>query len=87
MRQSVLEDRTGTSGKDAVSCDAVLCDDVGSALRATGRVDLQHVEISAQSGEVCLKGRVPTYYLKQLAQATTQQVAGVRTVENAVEVY
>jgi hypothetical protein len=33
-----------------------------------------------------LRGFLPTYYLKQMAQASVSDIAGVRTVANHIEV-
>ena len=81
MRQTVWEEGAPRGS------DALLCGDVENALRATGRIDLRHVGITARDGAVRLHGRVPTYYLKQLAQAAVLQVSGVQGLENAVDVW
>lgn len=40
----------------------------------------------AEDGKVTLHGKVRTYYLKQLAQETAREVAGVQLIENAMTV-
>jgi hypothetical protein len=59
---------------------------VAQALCATGYSALRDIQIEIERGIVVLWGRVPTYYQKQLAQATVQRVAGVRGVANGIEV-
>jgi osmotically-inducible protein OsmY len=66
--------------------DLCLAERIEQALRATGYASLRAVEVSASGGVVILQGRVPTYYLKQLAQATVMEVPGVQELRNDVEV-
>jgi osmotically-inducible protein OsmY len=66
--------------------DLCLAERIEHALRATGYPALRAVEVSVCGGVVILQGRVPSYYLKQLAQATAMEIAGVRELRNDVEV-
>jgi osmotically-inducible protein OsmY len=66
--------------------DLCLAERVEQALHAIGYAALRAVEVSACGGLVILQGRVPTYYLKQLAQATVVEVPGVQELRNDVEV-
>jgi osmotically-inducible protein OsmY len=66
--------------------DAALTGAIGQSLRATGYPALRNVEIGVSEGEVVLTGRVPSYHLKQLAQATAQQFLQVRGITNSIEV-
>jgi hypothetical protein len=59
---------------------------VERALRATGYGALREIEVTARGCGVCLQGRVPSYYLKQVAQATTLAVPGTYPLQNALEV-
>lgn len=70
----------------AAGSDRDLIEAVKSALSATGHAPLRHVDIELCRGVVVLWGRVPTYYQKQYAQVTAQQVDGVRGVANGLEV-
>ena len=38
-------------------------------------------------GVLLLRGRVPTYYLKQIAQTVVADVPGVEQVDNRIEVF
>ncbi len=51
-----------------------------------GRLALGAIQIEAVGDKLVLRGRLPSYYLKQHLQELTQQVAGVSEVENQVEV-
>jgi osmotically-inducible protein OsmY len=55
-------------------------------LRATGQMPLWDVEVSVAEGSVTLRGNVPTYYLKQLAQAIVLATPGVAKVHNDLNV-
>jgi osmotically-inducible protein OsmY len=66
--------------------DLGLAERVERALRATGYPPLRAVEVSVCGQLVILQGRVPSYYMKQLAQAVAMGVAGVRELRNDVQV-
>jgi osmotically-inducible protein OsmY len=66
--------------------DLCVAERVERALRATGYGPLRGVEVSVRSRLVILGGRVPSYYLKQVAQTTAQAVPGVHQVCNNLEV-
>jgi osmotically-inducible protein OsmY len=66
--------------------DLRLAERVERALRETGRWPLRGVEVAVLARVVLLRGRVPTYYLKQLAQETALAVPGAHQVRNGLEV-
>jgi osmotically-inducible protein OsmY len=48
---------------------------------------LRDVVIASNAdGRVILQGRVPSYYLKQMAQSVTLAVVGVKSLENQIAV-
>jgi osmotically-inducible protein OsmY len=47
---------------------------------------LRTVWCDYHEGVLCLRGRVPTYYLKQVAQTIACQVEGVEECMNRIEV-
>jgi osmotically-inducible protein OsmY len=57
------------------------------ALARTGYTCLRDVQMSVEEGLVVLKGRVPSYYLKQRAQVAALEIESVRGVRNELEVY
>ena len=63
-----------------------LSERVERALRANGYPALRTIEVSVEDGRVVLKGRVPSYYMKQMAQAVTLAAAGMQELCNEVEV-
>jgi osmotically-inducible protein OsmY len=66
--------------------DAALRGLVRQALQACGYAALGSVRIEVSRGTVILRGNLPSYHLKQVAQTLTRQVPGVGTVENAITV-
>ena len=47
---------------------------------------LRAIRCEVRGDLVILRGQVPTFYLKQMAQALTGKVSGVRRVVNEIEV-
>src|SRR5262249_37088822 len=66
--------------------DLRLAERVRFALRATGYGPLRGAEVTVRARLVTLGGRVPSYYLKQVAQATVLAVPGVHQVCNNLDV-
>jgi len=66
--------------------DLRVAERVGQALKASGYGDLSKIDVTVHSGLATLGGRVPSYYLKQVAQATARNVSGVRQICNKIEV-
>ena len=56
------------------------------ALRNSPYLILRNVTCEYQEGVLTLRGCLPTYYLKQVAQAVVAPVDGVRQVVNEIEV-
>ncbi len=63
-----------------------LADAVRRALDGTGHAWLRLVTVTTEGGCVVLRGRVPSYYLKQLAQVTALAVPGVGVLKNELRV-
>jgi osmotically-inducible protein OsmY len=59
---------------------------VECALDATGYWPLRDVDVTVQARVVTLAGRVPSYYLKQVAQAAALGVPGIDRVCNELVV-
>jgi len=66
--------------------DLYLAETVDRALRATGHASLRRLDVGVRDGVVVLRGRVPTYYLKQLAQEAVLRVKGINQLSNRLEV-
>ncbi len=57
-----------------------------AALRQSAYMELRELSCDFNGGVLTLRGCVPTYYLKQLAQEAVADVPGVIEVDNGVEV-
>jgi len=66
--------------------DRHLAERVGHALRSTGYSALGGVEVSVTARTVLLEGRVPSYYLKQVAQAAALALTGAHQFRNDLDV-
>jgi osmotically-inducible protein OsmY len=60
--------------------------DVVDQLYWDGRVDASNVKVIAADGSVTLTGNVPTYTARQSAQEDAWLIAGVRSVDNRLDV-
>lgn len=67
------------------SSDDALCK-VLHRLETSPYLALRLVRCSCQGSRLILHGRVPSYYLKQLAQVVAGQCLGMRTIDNRLEV-
>jgi osmotically-inducible protein OsmY len=59
---------------------------VEQRLGASGYLALRRIDCECEGGVLCLRGCVPSQYLKQVAQAIAAAVEGVRRVDNQIEV-
>jgi osmotically-inducible protein OsmY len=84
--KSPSDERVDAAAKSASPADRRLLGQITQILRATGYVPLRHLDVVAADGFVILKGRVPSYYLKQLAQTAVLELPGVDEVRNELDV-
>lgn len=66
--------------------DKQIIDLVRAALCSSGYDPLRTLHAYCDDGRVTLEGRVPTYYLKQVAQSVLRTVSGVQRIDNEVHV-
>jgi osmotically-inducible protein OsmY len=55
-------------------------------LRRSGYPALQHISCEFRAGVLTLRGHVPRYYSKQIAQSVVGQIEGVEQIDNQIEV-
>ncbi len=83
--------------KDARMVATVARTDLSSPDRATAEaaerkmtrspyMELRSVSCDVQEGVLTLRGRVPSYYLKQMAQYMVDSLPGVQKIDNHLEV-
>lgn len=66
--------------------DSELESSVRSSLQRTGYQQLRRLDVAVEDGRVRLSGRLPQFYLLQLAQQAVMDTEGVVNVDNGIEV-
>lgn len=66
--------------------DSELETSVRSSLQKTGYQQLRRLDVVVEHGQVKLSGRLPQFYLLQLAQQAVMKTAGVVNLQNGIEV-
>jgi osmotically-inducible protein OsmY len=64
----------------------VVAEQAERCLRCNAYLALKNVSCDYCEGVLTLRGCLPTYYLKQMAQTAVAQVEGVRQVVNLIQV-
>ena len=82
-----MDGKTLTAGEELPITDELIVVSVLQALHASPYGRLRHLQAYCDNGRVTLQGHLPTYYLKQVAQALIDAVPGVRDVDNDVSVF
>jgi osmotically-inducible protein OsmY len=57
-----------------------------NCLRRNSYVALKNISCDYEEGVLTLRGCLPSYYLKQVAQTTVARLAGVERIVNQIEV-
>jgi len=84
-----MDERTrpiGTTDSPEVAEDTRIAEEVSRILAASGRFPSDRLEVSTSDGVVRLRGRVGSYYHKQVAQVAASTVIGSRQLVNEIEV-
>ncbi len=66
--------------------DQRLAEKIGRALDEAGYPSLRDLRVHVHNGYVTVRGRVPTYYMKQVAQTIAVSVLGPRYTKIDVDV-
>ena len=74
------------TGKEVAAADVDLQRRVANFLVGRQMPGLRHLEVEAHDGVVTVRGRVYTFYEKQLCNQCCRRVAGVLELINAVDV-
>lgn len=70
----------------AVFPSDTLAEEAEKALEESGYAVLRRLRCDCSDGVISIRGRVPTYFLKQMAQAAVSRIRGVRRVNNLISV-
>ena len=66
--------------------DSELESSVRSSLHRTGYHQLRRLDVVVEDGRVRLSGRLPQFYLLQLAQQAVMKTKGVVNLDNGIQV-
>ena len=66
--------------------DIQLTDRVQSALDRNPHLPRNHFHMEARQGRVILRGKVKSFFHKQMAQESLRRIEGVDAIENHLEV-
>ena len=59
---------------------------IRAALHLAGHAELRRVQVEFDGDAITTSGRVPTFYLKQLAQNIALNVPGIERIHNELQV-
>jgi len=59
---------------------------IDRAFQATGHLSLRELDLVIDGTSVILRGKLPRYYLKQMAHAAIRAIPGIGNVHDEVEV-
>ena len=63
-----------------------LAEEAQRVLSESAYADLRRLRCDCQEGVVSIRGRLPSFYLKQMAQTAVARISGVRRVNNQIKV-
>lgn len=73
-------------GRSQCSVDDTVAELAENRLRANAYLALKNISCEFHEGVLTLRGCLPSYYLKQVAQEAVVDTEGVQRVENHIEV-
>lgn len=76
----------GNSPRPAPFSPQGIAEGAESRLRGNSYLALKNVSCEFREGVLTLRGCLPTYYLKQMAQTEVAHLAGVQRIVNEIEV-
>jgi osmotically-inducible protein OsmY len=81
-----MNEQRQVTGISRNSCDPDPAAGAERQLRHSGYLALRRLSCNFHAGVLTLRGRVPSYYLKQVALAVVAAVEGVEHIDDQVEV-
>jgi osmotically-inducible protein OsmY len=84
MSRSVVEAPSGTLVEDSIDRRVALLAE--RQLRDTTYQPLTRISCDFHDGVAVLRGTVPTFYLKQVAQSVVGKLDAVKQIDNRIEV-
>lgn len=77
---------TGTSMTPRPATQQQITEGAENCLRHNSYLALKNVRCDYHEGVLTLRGCLPTYYLKQMAQSVVARIEGVQRIVNEIEV-
>jgi osmotically-inducible protein OsmY len=77
---------TGISSAPRPAPAQQIAEGAENCLRHNSYLALKNVRCDCEAGVLTLRGCLPTYYLKQMAQSAVARVEGVQRIVNEIEV-
>lgn len=79
-------DDAGTPPPPPTSNDSAVTEAAESHLRQHSYLALKNISCECRHGQLTLRGCVPSFYLKQIAQTVVAQIDGIAGIRNEIEV-
>ncbi len=79
-------DDANISSPQHTSSDSVMTEAAESRLRQHSYLALKNISCECRHGQLTLRGCVPSYYLKQIAQTVIAKIDGIAGIRNEIEV-
>lgn len=86
MAEAIARQQFDMNTSNGSHRDDVRATAIQTALNLTGYAELRRLQIECEAGAVTISGRVPTYYLKQLAHCVIQEIPGINRIHNEIDV-
>jgi osmotically-inducible protein OsmY len=77
---------TAPSNSPRPSTSQAIAEGAENRLRCNSYLALKNVRCECHEGVLVLRGCLPTYYLKQMAQTAVAAIEGVRQIVNEIDV-
>ena len=88
--EGAVHQRVVTSGGSMIAASPTRASDPAASaqasLRASAYSELRALACDSHEGVLSIRGRVSSFYLKQLAQAAVRDVPGIEVIHNQVQV-
>jgi osmotically-inducible protein OsmY len=81
-----MQEIPAVRAENAISPSEEIALEIQRRLRSAGHPNLRHIQCEYRDGVVVLRGRVSSYYAKQLAQSVLLVDPAVNNIENLIEV-
>ena len=86
MIKEIADSTPESLAEDKAPLSIMVAEKVAESLKASGYRALSAVACHYHEGVVVLRGRVPSFYMKQVAQAQASKIPGVDVIANRLRV-